>query len=83
MRRDFQLLLWSSPVSEFLAEACSTSVNIHHGGSLAWIVGRDGLSPGRAVLVAHERTVSVDLTGKSRPALGEISQNLGLSFILY
>jgi len=41
-----------------------------------------GLDPRRAVLVAHERIVSIDLAGKSRPALGEISQNLGLSFIL-
>jgi hypothetical protein len=67
----------------YLAKACSTTAKIRHGRSLAWIFGRDGLSLGRAVLVAHECIVSIDLAGKPRPTLGEISQNLGLSFILY
>jgi hypothetical protein len=31
--------------------------------SLPWIFGRDGPYPGRAVLVAHERIVSVNLAG--------------------
>jgi hypothetical protein len=35
-----------------------------------------------AALVAHERIVSVDLAGKSRPAMGEIFQSLGFIFTL-
>jgi hypothetical protein len=35
-----------------------------------------------AALVANERIVSVDLAGKSRPARGQISQNLRFSFTL-
>ena len=35
-----------------------------------------------AALFTHECMVSVDLAGKSRPARGEISQNLGFSFTL-
>jgi hypothetical protein len=62
-------------VPEQFAKACSSTANIRHLRSLA--------SPGSAVLVTHECVVSVNLAGKSRPALGEISQNLGLSFILY
>ena len=34
-------------------------------------IGRDGISPGRTLSVVHERIVSVNLAGKSRPALGE------------
>jgi len=33
-------------------------------------------------LFTCERIVSIDLAGKSRPARGDISQNLGFSFIL-
>jgi len=33
-------------------------------------------------MFSHERIVSVDLAGKSRPANGEISQNLGFGFTL-
>jgi hypothetical protein len=38
------------------------------------------LLPDYAALLTHERIVSIDLAGKSRPALGQIFQNLG--FIL-
>ncbi len=50
--------------------ALQLTANIRHGCSLAWIIGRDGPYPGRAVFVTHERIVSIDLAGKSRPALG-------------
>jgi hypothetical protein len=40
------------------------------------------LSDGAAVLFTFERVVSVDLAGQSRPARGEIFQNLGFSFTL-
>ena len=35
-----------------------------------------------AASVAHERVVSVDLAGESRPATREVFQNLGFSFAL-
>jgi hypothetical protein len=47
------------------------------GGAVRW-----ALFPGYAALFTHERVVSVDLTGKSRPARGEIFENLGFSLIL-
>jgi hypothetical protein len=40
------------------------------------------LLPDGTALVTHEGVVPVNLAGKSRPAMGEISQNLGLSFSL-
>jgi hypothetical protein len=40
------------------------------------------LSDDAAVLFTHERIISIDLAGKSRPALGQIFQNLGFIFTL-
>jgi hypothetical protein len=39
-------------------------------------------SDDEAASVAHERVVSVDLAGESRPATREVFQNLGFSFAL-
>jgi len=33
-----------------------------------------------AALLTHQRLISIDLAGKSRPTLGQIFQNLGFSF---
>jgi hypothetical protein len=49
-------------------------------GSANW--GGALLPDDAAALFTHQRVVSVDLAGKSRPARGEISQNLGFSFTL-
>jgi hypothetical protein len=57
----------------------------HSSGKAGWLrfLVETSPHPGRAALVAHECIVSIDLTGKSQPALREICQSLGLSFILY